>query len=582
MFRVISAEIKKILSKPGIYVLAVFLAVILILGVFAYKPTEFSDTAFTLAGTTYVEKYAKFNESLGKKAELDANLQDTINNVKKYTITYNEKQYNQKEYIKELIKNFETQLGEYRNCGVQETNETDILNRKNELLISLNNLSNAITTAMNNASKGSYVILSSNSNYENFKTTTQSIYDYFNVTIKQESILTYIKTYEDTYKKSYYDCLSNFVYPTLGLDKIKTYTVNEEGTTLYTLKSRLAVIQNKIADNLTIAEASGNSEKNAAMAKDMDKFANEYANTISTYINLVNNHLLSNAFDSVSAAQQMDIKYLSEYSEYNCDSKLLIYNYLFENNRFEQEYARPLTIGVSSTPAANAYDYAYFVLRLFSLIIIIFAILTTAYSVAGEIKDGTMRYLAIKPVSRTKLLFGKLIATLILSSILIIFSAIIAICVGAAVYGFSGLDILTTFNAGSVIVISPIAMISLYLISMFLELIIYSAIAMMISCLIKSDLVALVIVVFLCILNNLLPVFVTGTNTWLSFYIFSHINLYSLFGSSIYSVQDNFYNVLLGTKVYATTSLPLMIVCILVLIILPIIISVCRFKKKEL
>ena len=39
MFKVISAEIKKILSKPSIYILALILAAILVLGVFIYNPT---------------------------------------------------------------------------------------------------------------------------------------------------------------------------------------------------------------------------------------------------------------------------------------------------------------------------------------------------------------------------------------------------------------------------------------------------------------------------------------------------------------------------------------------------------------
>ena len=36
MFKVISAEIKKILSKPSIYILAIILAAILVLGVFIF------------------------------------------------------------------------------------------------------------------------------------------------------------------------------------------------------------------------------------------------------------------------------------------------------------------------------------------------------------------------------------------------------------------------------------------------------------------------------------------------------------------------------------------------------------------
>ena len=38
MLKVIKAELKKMVSKPGIFILAIFLAVILVLGVFLYHP----------------------------------------------------------------------------------------------------------------------------------------------------------------------------------------------------------------------------------------------------------------------------------------------------------------------------------------------------------------------------------------------------------------------------------------------------------------------------------------------------------------------------------------------------------------
>ena len=45
MFKVISAEFKKIFSKPGIFILAVLLAIILVLGVFLYNPKINEDNS---------------------------------------------------------------------------------------------------------------------------------------------------------------------------------------------------------------------------------------------------------------------------------------------------------------------------------------------------------------------------------------------------------------------------------------------------------------------------------------------------------------------------------------------------------
>ena len=60
MFKIISAEIKKILSKPGVYILSVLLAIILVLGVFIYKPKMFESNQYELLGNTYIEKYTDF------------------------------------------------------------------------------------------------------------------------------------------------------------------------------------------------------------------------------------------------------------------------------------------------------------------------------------------------------------------------------------------------------------------------------------------------------------------------------------------------------------------------------------------
>ena len=71
MFKIVSAEIKKTVSKPGIYILSVLLAIILVLGIFIYKPTLHQSTRFELNGDTYIEKYTDFtkNDLAGKKAE---------------------------------------------------------------------------------------------------------------------------------------------------------------------------------------------------------------------------------------------------------------------------------------------------------------------------------------------------------------------------------------------------------------------------------------------------------------------------------------------------------------------------------
>lgn len=204
------------------------------------------------------------------------------------------------------------------------------------------------------------------------------------------------------------------------------------------------------------------------------------------------------------------------------------------------------------------------------------------HAISGEIKEGSMRYLAIRPVSRTSLFFGKMLSIIFMSVILILFSSIISLLVGGVIYGFDTLPILTIFNGSTAITLHPIGMLSIYLVSLILELTVYLSIAMLLSTLVKSDLFSVTLVLVIYLLNILLPLFIVGPNTWLSFYPFSHINLYSLFGSSLYLLNNNPFASLLGTKVYATTNIFLTISIIALIIIICNIISSRVFKRKEL
>jgi len=80
MFKIISAEFKKILSKPGIYILSLLLAVILVLGVFIYNPQVQENNKITFTQTNFLDKYSYFigddetNKTHGIKVESDNNV----------------------------------------------------------------------------------------------------------------------------------------------------------------------------------------------------------------------------------------------------------------------------------------------------------------------------------------------------------------------------------------------------------------------------------------------------------------------------------------------------------------------------
>ncbi len=584
MFKVVSAEIKKMVSKPGIYILAILLAVVLVLGVFIYKPTVYEDTSVNIRGESVLDIYGEFygnGVSSGLKIETDNNIINTTQLVNLYTIngtTY-------KEYINNLYKEFENNFSAYRNCAYDSSSTSSINTTKNLLLQSLTNLNNSINTGINNAQKGAYTIISTNKNYNNYENLYENIYEIFNVTVSESNrsqIAEICKEYEDNFKENFTTSIKSFKFPTLDSNLIKDYTINEENTKYFIINNRMSEILNQINELKDLAQTDSEINTSLKSKDDMLNLINLYINTAKTYINLAHYELLTNAFSTVSTTEQLDLMYLGSESKYDANSFLIRYTYLFDNNKTEDDYAHPLTIGVASNHETNAYDYAYFVLKLFSFIIIVYAIMVACHAIAGEIKEGSMRYLAIRPISRTKLYFGKLFAILLMSTIMIIFSAIIALCVGGAVYGFQSLKILTIFNGTTAITMHPIVMLLIYLISMFLELTVYASIALLFSTLFKSDLLSVTILLVLYLINTLLPILSDGVNSWLAFYPFSHISLYSMFGSSNYALSDNFLNIMFGAKIYASSNFILTILVIGLFIIIANLIGSHLFKRKEL
>ena len=581
MFKVISAEIKKILSKPSIYILAIILAGILVLGVFIYNPTPQKSNTFVLTGSTFTAKYEAFYSSNGYKATSDSSITKTISSINSYSITENGETISRKQYIEKLYNTVLNEFYAYRNFAAYNEDLTDqMLAQKEKLTQSIQLLKTQIDQSIQLSLTGSYSMLTTNANHAVFIDLFKEIESWLDVTPEQSTLANHCKVFESNLKPQLGDCINAFIYPTLTKEIINNYTSLEENSKLSNLYSRLNKIEDEISALNNIVIENGDLE-NKKQASKMDELANLYVQTAQTYTNLVKYELLCNAFSSTLTKQQLDLLYLKDYSNYNNKSLLVKYSYLFDNNKTILDYSNPLTIGATSNQEINAYDYAYFIIKLFSFVIIAYSIMLACNSIAGEIKEGSMRYFAIRPISRTEIYFGKLLAIIILSSILILFSAIIAICVGGTVYRFESLNILTIFNGTHAVVLKPITMLAIYLLSFIIEVAIYASIGLLFSTLIKSDVLSVTIMLVFYLINILLPLFIQGANTVLSYYPFSHISLYTLFGSAVYATND-FFNLLLGAKVYATTNLGLTIIVIIALIAIINIIAAKIFKHKEL
>lgn len=582
MRSVISSEIKKILAKPGIYVLSIFLAVILILGVFIYKPSDNHTKKIFLEGGSFEEKYSYFvgdGLTSGPKVEANKQLSKANNTIDSYYVVYESNTITQKEYFDILLSDLDEKMAYYSEVDWESS---ALANKQKERIKDQFVLINGfVQKAITNSANGCYAVVSSSKNFDNFEKLYPDIISWCNQTVGENQAPEHIALYNKLYQQDFEQFCDNLIFNNLSAGFLENYSTST-GSKLNLLNERLDEINNEIADLFNSSLIPHSDSEDVEMANKLEILANKYISNIETYTSLVKNELISSALKHTTTKQQLELKDLNNQSKFNANTQKIRLNYLFEHNKTEQDYAKPLTIGTKSNLETNAYDYAYFVMKVFSFVIVIYAVILASNSIAGEIKDGSMRYLAIRPVSRAEIYFGKMLAILIMSSILAVFSCIISICVGGAVYGFKTLNILTIFNGKSVLIIHPIGMIAIFIVSMLLQLSIYMLVASLLACLLKSDLASTTLVIVLYLINTILPMFVSGTNSWLAYYIFSHIDFYSMFGSSIYAQKSNIFSVLFGSKIYAGSSVWLTL-CLLTLMIGAIsTLTAYLFKKKEL
>lgn len=580
MNNVIQAELKKTVSKPGIYILALLLAIIMVLGVFIYKPSSKKEDDLQFSGSSILQIYQDdFGDgvSYGFQASADQMVATSKNSLTSYYV--DGKSYSQK--IDDLKQEFEYNLNLYLQCAFSTISNPTYTNEKRTNAVnSLKALYDTVNNGLNLNNQNCYPIVTTKSNYDNLTALYGDAHKLLQTNTSK--IAEVCDEFNNTYKTPIYDCLSQLYYPIIDNSKVEDYTIENNNSKYGRFVENKNAILQKIQELKNEAQSSSETNFNEEKINELKSLISNYYHYSQTYSNLIKYDLLTNALSSVKTKDKGSLLYLENATLMESKSWLIKYEYLFDKNKNLADFANPLTIGIASNAESNGYDYAYFIMRMFSFVIIAYAIMAGAHTIAGEIKEGTMRYLAIRPVKRTSILFGKFIAIALMSIILIAFSGLISIIVGGCIYGLKTQMILTVFAGKYAITLHPIVMMLVYLLSLILELLVYLSIALLLSTFIKSDILAVTILMVVYLINVLLPIFSSASVGWLAYYPFSHISLYSLFGSSLVADSKNAFNLLMGAKVYPTTSLALTLVVITLIIVVCNVISAQIFKRKEI
>jgi ABC-2 type transport system permease protein len=139
-------------------------------------------------------------------------------------------------------------------------------------------------------------------------------------------------------------------------------------------------------------------------------------------------------------------------------------------------------------------DGALFPLAAIAIILPLFlpaaVAITAGDSIAGEAQQGTLRYVLIRPVGRTRLLVAKLVAVMGFVLVTLLVVAVTAYVLGVVLLGNQGSTVTTTFSGTSLTTPQLVARTGLALAYALLSMLGVAAVALFLSTTVRSPLAA--------------------------------------------------------------------------------------------
>ncbi|MBO5102555.1 MAG: ABC transporter permease subunit, partial [Clostridia bacterium] len=485
MFRLLRGEMHKILMRPILYVITGVLVLALFFSVTLLSMTNRSTTEYTIAGDTkdvVMQNYLSA-ESINKTLA-DKNMSDTLAKIEYYSTINQDPATTVTAQLKTLIKSAQDLLISYKYQIQQEqiaepksTNLSNLDKVRNDLSTCLKDLQEVL----DNATKNNVIVLMEKTDFDTFTSLTSTAIIYLDATIDVNNLNDHEILVD---KVSNVDGYTHIEGPTY-LDKLTTIInqritdvfINEElitslNTQFTTASTYLSTLNTNIVkavsdDTITLTEMKSDVLAYFYTAKQMNDLA-----TASLYIEPIKGLTDSRA-----------TKYIgyNGIQVYTFNEEITRNNYLIANNLSGSDYASVFSPTMSFSNQVSAFDLVYFGLEICGFVILIFCVILAAGMIAGEHTNGTLKVLAVRPYSRSKILSSKILATLLFGTIFVLFSAIVLLIVGITMFGLDMTPILAVFNASSAFVISPALLILIYIVMLLFKILFYVLLATMIS-----------------------------------------------------------------------------------------------------
>lgn len=567
IFKLSKAEMQKIYARPGIFIMAFLFIVIIAASAFIYNLAPRANGIVTIPGSSVSDIYTSYSSPVSSesKTSYDALLQSVEDVITAYATPSTA--------ITDLNAALTTVSTYYTSYSVSiNTSYPDA-----QIDVIKHNLKNALIS---------------------FKDLYNDIYDetYSSILIAEQThieLLQFISTCENTITEDdeadntiILNNLNALDFLNVIEDKLNTiqpFAVNASVITalndyyLTEVNTRLTSIQAEI-----VAFNTSNSlSEEAAELLHIRTLISNYKLTIQQFETIALNSMYLNAFEGYSNQALNAYVGYEEINLYELKEDLTRNIYLFETQDFSYNYANNFNIASPSNASINAFDFAYFTLELFSFVIIVYVVVLGAGMIAGEEANGTMKLLAMRPYRRHKIFLGKLLAALKVAFMFLIIGGMVSILTGTYLFGASSLPILAIFNTQYVLVMSPYFMFAIYLMTLFLEIMFYTIIAVSISSIFKSYTGAVTISILIYFISMILS-FVSGVG-FLKYIPLTNTNLFKYFGSSfVDNLSATGLNSLLTPPILIDTDFNFSAILLGGTMMIFLIVAIRIFSKRDL
>ena len=586
MFKLINGELKKIFLKNGIFVVTALLVLVLTFSAFLFKPVKRNNVDLSsFKGDTIAQVYTS---SFGSSTSSDSkeNINKNYVQVAESLVFYyrdalldsnNSKKQDLVNSLNEAIEAWEDYKKLGNSVGIN-WNSPDLEGLRNKVKTTLDNFSAMFNSYVEGQENYYYILIPSDLKEEVSlflaKATTEPFF--------KELELSYGGTYDKINEIQIYSKLTKY------LEKINNFMPTQEAIDevlgfIDTAKTNLALQESEIVE-FRNEHASKKRSEAPELFQELKAKIIRYKFYSINLNELVKYSILDSAVENFTDDKIQSFYKINENTyttKYKIHETKLIHKFYLDNNKTELDYANPLSLETTSNFEANGYDFMYFALTLCSFVIIAYVLFLGAGMIASEQTNGTLKLLAIRPYSRNKLLFSKLLSTILIGVIFLTLSFVITLIVGGILYGTSSLPILLAFNSSIVTSVSPIVAILILYATLLIQIIFYAMLSICISTLFKSSSGSIVVSILIFFGSLILTMFISSLGI-LKYLPFVNVNLFGYFGSNTVVSETNIIARMFTATVANDMNLYISMLISMLFAVILYVITTAVFSKRDI